>query len=269
MQWQLPSTGFAHALVIEDDPVTGEFLVDALRGAGWNVVLATGVVAALQLARERMPELLLCDVRLGDGDAFDVAHALLPEGEPQAARRPHAAALSAELGDDLRARLHAAGYGIVLTKPLPISVLLAALPAPGQPLPRCGEYTLDPVLAATARELPVLDDAAALSVCGSMGVVDALRALLASDLGRTLHGIDSALGSGDTNSLQDQLHRLRASCGFCGAAELGAAVARVRFDADSPDERAVAVAQLLTAGHALLRRLELRPDVDDRRGTQQ
>jgi HPt (histidine-containing phosphotransfer) domain-containing protein len=47
--------------------------------------------------------------------------------------------------------------------------------------------------------------------------------------------VEQALSQGDIASASDVLHRLRASCGFVGAAALGAAVRALQADPESMD----------------------------------
>lgn len=252
MQWPPTHTGSARALVIEDDPVTREFLSEALECAGWKVEAAKDAASALLKAQRTAPDLVLCDVRLPDGDAFDIARTLWPDLALPLTDRPYAVALSAELDDSLRARLHRAGYRVVLSKPLSMSSLLAALPAVASASNMALPARDLPTVAAEPGELAELDDAAALAVCGNRETVEALRRLLAGELAASLDAMEHAQASGDTDTLRDILHRLRSSCGFCGALALGAAVADVRTSLDSPRERALGVARVFALGRALM-----------------
>lgn len=258
MPSNLLPTASGNALLIEDDPVTREFLGEALKGAGWIVHLAPDVATALRLAGQQQLDLLLCDRRLPDGDAFDIARALWCDGAAPTGGRPFAIALSAEVDDALRARLLRAGFHAVLAKPVSLADLLAALPATASIAAVTSLAATAQIAEPGAGEYPVLDDAAALTVCGNIQTVDALRALLANELQQTLDAIRNAGVSGDTEALGATLHRLRSSCGFCGAAALGAAVARAAAEIEYPGERARAVAQVLAQGSALVLRLAVR-----------
>lgn len=253
----------AHALLIEDDPVSQEFLGEAVAAAGWQVELAADVASALRMAQQSPPGLILCDIRLPDGDAFDVARALWPDAMSLLAR-PYAIALSAEIDEALRTRLHHAGFSRVFRKPVSLSHLLDALPGFAGGAVEAVATTAPIVAKEDGGRLKILDDETALSVCGNMQTVEALRELLANELDRSLDAIRIAQASDDASMLRDALHRLRSSCGFCGAAALGAAVAEVRIGQQPTAERASAVARVLERGAALAMRLADR----NRRGSQ-
>ena len=69
------------------------------------------------------------------------------------------------------------------------------------------------------------DDAQALSAAGgNRGIVDALRGMMLDELPRQRDLIDSALQRRDASAARHELHRLRASCGFCGATALALSV---------------------------------------------
>ncbi len=240
--------GSAHALLVEDDPVTREFLCETLLGAGWQVESAEDVGDAIAKARRRPPALVLCDLRLPDGDAFDVARLLGLDPGTGSAPRPFAVALSAELDAQTRASLHRAGFGIVLAKPVSVSDLLASLAgAPPNAQSSAGDDG----------ERPVLDDDDALSVCGDVRTVETLRALLATELPAALAAIRDAARSGDHARLAGTLHRLRSASGFCGATAFSAALAKTHMQARG-NPISQDVAHVLAQGEALLQRLAIR-----------
>ena len=66
-------------LVIEDDPVIGEFLADLLQLAGYRSMLAYDGVTGLACLRDARPDLVLCDLRLPLMDGASVAGAMREE----------------------------------------------------------------------------------------------------------------------------------------------------------------------------------------------
>lgn len=77
------------------------------------------------------------------------------------------------------------------------------------------------LLAQAARpDACVLDDQAALRSSGDNTTMRALRMLLREELAQLLGELESL--SRDTAGFTDRLHRLRSSCGFCGATALSA-----------------------------------------------
>jgi two-component system, OmpR family, response regulator len=67
-------------------------------------------------------------------------------------------------------------------------------------------------------DLPVLDDRAALIATGEATTMRALRRLLRGELTVLEAELDQL--SRDSTSFNERLHRLRSSCGFCGAVAL-------------------------------------------------
>jgi len=71
-------------LAIDDDADFLSYLVDALRGDGRDVVVASTADQGLALARSARPDLILLDVFLPDRDGFDVLQALKADPETRA-----------------------------------------------------------------------------------------------------------------------------------------------------------------------------------------
>lgn len=212
-------------LLLEDDPVSAEFLLAALAPLPLQLAHAASLGQARRLLGEARYDLLLLDLALPDGSGLDLL--------PLAGHGP-ALALTAELGAERRAGLRAQGFADALSKPIGAEALRQAVAS------RLG---LDAAVAAgpsasvpAAAGAPDWDEAAALSACGSAEVVASLRGLLRQELPPQLGRIRQALQSGQAQAALDELHRLRASCGFCGAAALDAA--------------GIALAQAIRAGHA-------------------
>lgn len=198
-------------LLAEDDPVSREFLVEALRACGADVTACADGHAALDLALRGTWNLLVFDHHL-PGLTGDAVLAALDA--KAATARPAAIAITAA-ADDETATLLRAGFAEVLPKPMPIATLRAALQRHG------------------CRTNTALDDDAALRACGSEATVMRLRGLLVEqELPAILAELDAH--AGDPESLRPTLHRLRASCGFCGASALA--------DASSALHNAIAAA---------------------------
>lgn len=188
-------------LLAEDDPVSRVFLAEAIHACGGEPTTCADGPSALDQARAGGWSLLVLDHHLPglDGDAL---LAVLRTELGPGTRLPPAIATTAE-PDSARAGLLRAGFVRVLPKPLALDALRAVLEDFG------------------CRAEP-LDDAAALRVCGSPATVERLRRLFAEqELPRIQHEFEQ-LG-GDGQAFRPTLHRLRASCGFCGAAALAQA----------------------------------------------
>ncbi|WP_344604938.1 response regulator transcription factor [Streptomyces glaucus] len=71
-------------LVVDDEPAILDTLSRFLRFVGYDVRTAATAHEALAAARDFLPELILLDVMLPDGDGFEVMHRLRQDGLPQA-----------------------------------------------------------------------------------------------------------------------------------------------------------------------------------------
>lgn len=188
-------------LLLEDDPVSAAFLRQALAALPLQVEHAASLAAARRLA-DPGQALWLFDAHLPDGHGG----ALLRELRLGGLRVP-ALALTADDQPQAQERLRRDGFQCVLAKPLSATALQRAV----------REWL--PALAA------VWDDPMALAALGgSRASVQSLRSLFLAELPGQAADIAAALAAGDQARAQAQLHRLKASCGFVGAATLLQAV---------------------------------------------
>src|SRR5690606_2937735 len=77
------------------------------------------------------------------------------------------------------------------------------------------------------------DDAALAALNGERAHVDALRKIFIDELPGTCDDVRDAVQAGDVERQRAALHRLRASCGFVGAARLAATIAGLQAAPDS------------------------------------
>src|SRR5947209_1689986 len=68
-----------HLLIVEDDEGIGANLQRALAAESGNVAWARTAAEARALARDQLPDLVLLDLGLPDGDGVDVCRELLAE----------------------------------------------------------------------------------------------------------------------------------------------------------------------------------------------
>jgi CheY-like chemotaxis protein/HPt (histidine-containing phosphotransfer) domain-containing protein len=205
-------------LLLEDEPTSRMFLATALAELPVEIDTAQTVAQGRDLAAGGTHALWLFDANLPDGTGGGLLAELRGRGLSTPAL-VHTAAV--ETGE--RQRLLAQGFTNVVVKPLSagawrqaVSTALAQAPAP---LP-IGE---SPARYAST-ELPVWDDEAAIAALGgSRDNVDALRGLFLAELPAARDEIMAAAQAGNHAAMHDTLHRLRASCGFVGAARLDAA----------------------------------------------
>lgn len=213
-------------LLVEDDIVSRAFLTAALRAVPAEVDSVDNLAAALSLAQAQDYALWLLDANLPDGSGAELLSKLR-------CRHPHTPALAHTATTDAGVldELIAAGFVEVLIKPLPAAAIQAAVRRVlGLTHPHDGNAAI-----AAAGEQPVWDDdAAALALNGNRVHIAALRRLFVEELPHLRKRIDVAMCSGDLDGVRANLHKLRASCGFVGAAHLGAAAQALHQHADSP-----------------------------------
>ena len=103
-----------HILLVEDDD-TNRKLVRIVLGDGYRISEASSVEQALVLLQHEKPDLLLLDIRLGDGSGLDVIRAV--RADPAFDQVP-ALAITAQAMKDDESRFLAAGFDAYLSKPI-------------------------------------------------------------------------------------------------------------------------------------------------------
>ena len=203
-------TDMLRLLVADDNPITLDFFASALRTLGWQAVAVADGGEAVDRADSERFDVLLLDARM---PVLDGA-AALRKIRAESGKSIHAAALAttASTDRDTHDALIAAGFVAVLPKPISIADL-------GDALRRYDRIDGDDGNV-------FFDEARALAVVGGdPAVVKALRRLLLDELNRVPG--EMAMMSRQLNSnqqLDERLHTLAASAGFCGAVELENAV---------------------------------------------
>lgn len=234
----------AQVLVAEDDGPSGHFFTTAFQDMHCRVDLVPTGKQALQLARNQHYDLLLLDCRMPDFGAISILSAL-HEDPSAASHASPAIATSAELDPMEQAHFRQTGFVDALLKPIPLETLKHVVEAwlPAMPNHPSGAVRDDATeqsgkpytsRASDASTEALLDDATAIANSGSAASVIALRQLFVRELSRLLHELDHQ--ACQDNELSETLHRLLASCGFCGANALAAATGRLKrqLDAQTP-----------------------------------
>jgi CheY-like chemotaxis protein len=198
-----------YVLVADDDATSLCFLGDALQQLGARAALSPDGTSALERARTEAFDLLLLDCRMPDMDAASVLSLLRNDPDARSAGSP-AVASSAELDANQQRALLAAGFHAVLLKPCTLRDLQDIL----------GLSTV------SREDMPLLDDGLALNASGSPAVMQALRGLFYQELVNLDQQLEEL--SQDATALEARLHKLRSSCGFCGAAALSEHIASLQ-----------------------------------------
>lgn len=118
-----PSDAPPRVLLAEDEPIIAMGLESKLRRLGFDVVGTVGAGdAALELARELMPDVLVLDIKMPGMSGLDVAARMSEEGRP----RP-TVIITAFEDESLVDRAVAIGVGAYLAKPVTEAQLGAAI----------------------------------------------------------------------------------------------------------------------------------------------
>lgn len=215
-------------LLLEDEPTSRMFLAAALGELPVDVDIAGTVKQGRAIAAAGGHALWLFDANLPDGTGSGLLAELRAGG-----RTTPAIAHTAAADEDERVRLLADGFDAVVVKPLSAAAWRNAVLAALERSPACpvGESSASYALA----DAPVWDDgAAAAALGGNQDNVAALRQLFLAELPAARDRIVAAASYGDEAGVRDALHRLRASCGFVGAARLDAAGRALRDAPGNP-----------------------------------
>lgn len=211
-------------LLVEDDQISAAFLAAAAEALPANVDTVGSRAAAIAQANNIAYALWLVDAHLPDGDG----PGLLAELRGQGLDAP-AIAHTASRDESLHHTLHEAGFTAVLVKPLGAAALRAALA--GALAGRRASRVAEPTPTSGVRANSAWDDAAALrALNGQHAHVEALRQLFLDELPAARGLVLESARRSDRDAMRDALHRLRASCGFVGAARLEQAVIALQAD---------------------------------------
>lgn len=212
----LPKTlsGIIHRiLLVEDNPISREFLHEALKPLDISIDVAETLLAARNLARQYTHALFLSDVHLPDGGPDEIFLALR-----QLQENTIVIAITAEASPAACQTLSDVGYQEVWAKPISMATLQ-------KNVTRLLGLNLVDAAADTAQALELWDEAAALrAVGGSLATLEALREMFLSELPQHKTIITKAFHANDTSGLKAECHKLLAACGFVGAAGLSHAV---------------------------------------------
>jgi CheY-like chemotaxis protein len=213
-------------LLVEDDPTSRAFLTAAVEAIPALVDGADSLAAAMALSAGQDYQLWLFDAHLPDGSGIDLLERLRRQ-HPRTPALAHTATGESEVRD----RLIASGFSEVLVKPLPAAAVRYAI----RRLLGLPEHDLPAAAASSdAGQSPVWDDdGAARALNGNRAHIATLRGLFTQELPNARRSILAASQLGNHDAMRGELHKLRASCGFVGAARLALAVQALQTQLDS------------------------------------
>ncbi len=112
-------------LVIEDSPIMRQLLRTLLSGAGYECILATGVVGGLKSCAQHKPDLIMLDVNLPDGNGIDLCRTL--KADPKVRHIPVLLLTGEARGVENRVDGFDAGAEDYVIKPFNVKELLSRL----------------------------------------------------------------------------------------------------------------------------------------------
>lgn len=111
-------------LIVEDNDRNMKLFRDVLSARGFATLEATSSGQALEVAFEHLPDVVLMDIRLPDGDGVDTLRRL--RSDARTASIPVLAVTAQAMRGD-RERFLAAGFDGYVTKPVDIAALVATV----------------------------------------------------------------------------------------------------------------------------------------------
>jgi len=102
-------------LIVEDNEINMTLLKDIVQRLGYNTIEARDAESAIKLAYEKVPDLILMDIRLPGMDGLEATKIL--KSTPETSRIPVIAVSASAFERDIRKAL-AAGCKAYITKPL-------------------------------------------------------------------------------------------------------------------------------------------------------
>lgn len=209
---KLTRTSPPRVLLVEDDAISREVLALALQGVPADVHAVASLAAAREALAACVYDAWLVDAHLPDGDGRE----LLAARPASTIALAHTAATDARVLDGLVE----AGFVEVLVKPIAAGDVQAAL---RRALAVGDTKESNPLVMPAVGKQPVWDDDVALrALAGNASHVRALRGLFVGELETELDALAVARTAGDAATIRGRVHRLRASCGFVGAARVAA-----------------------------------------------
>ena len=111
-------------LIIEDSPMVRENIAEFLEFKGYDILVATNGKDGFELARQNMPHIIVCDVKMPKTDGFEVLDLLKRDGTTCQIPFVFLSALSQK--DDLERGLKSAADAYLI-KPVSMEALIQTI----------------------------------------------------------------------------------------------------------------------------------------------
>ncbi len=201
-------------LLIEDNPISREFLHEALLPLAIEIDVAATLSSALLLARENRHALFLCDVHLPDGGPDWIFEKL-----KHLQSDTTMVAITADTSIEVKEALLDIGYIEVWDKPITMAALQGNV---------ARQLGISTESEQHEGEALLWDEASALRAVGNNEkTLKALRNMFLAELSNNIRTIEQARIDNDHRKLKAECHKLLAGCGFVGAARLSRAIKRL------------------------------------------
>lgn len=122
----MPHRRDAQILVVDDDPLTRQFLTQTIAASGFDCVQASGATEAWRLVHEREPTVLLLDYDMPEMNGADLLKRLRADRDPAIAQIP-TIMLTGHTGEESEVRCLEAGADDFVTKPVNVPILRARI----------------------------------------------------------------------------------------------------------------------------------------------
>ena len=215
---QLPLASFKgrHAIVADDNAVNREVIIEVLRQIGISVDAAVNGREAVDLWRQRKPDLIFMDCSMPDMDGYTATREIRAhEALAIAGGHTPIVALTAQVAGSSGDEWQKAGMDVYMTKPFTLKQIVA-----------CLEQQFDgrPMARETAPEVPpdavILDDgiiAELRNIGGSTALFHRVLDLFAGRVPQAVEHVSTLASGADLKALADAAHALKSMCANIGA----------------------------------------------------
>lgn len=193
--------GMRTILLIEDDEISRLFLAEAISQLPVRVAICTCFADAEVYLQTGKADLIISDVNLPDGD-LSRQWRIFPHDVP-------VLVTSAGMNEAALQSLHSLGFTAILSKPMSIQALHTAI-RQRLSLPEISTV-----------QVPLWDSQKTGKVVGrNPAALAQLKGMFETELRQMIVDLQTLFDKREHQAMHDNLHKLKASCGFLGASRL-------------------------------------------------